>query len=92
MKQRGEALVEAFKAPELDYKLLSVGAYFAYVKHPFEVDSHAVAKRLVKEFDVLCLPGIYFGEGQEQYLRFAFANVDEARFPELVERLIATQA
>jgi len=91
MSQRAEALKQAFTAPELDYRLISVGAYFAYVKHPFSVDSHAVAKRLVEECEVLCLPGVFFGEGQEQYLRFAFANVDEARFPELVERLIASQ-
>ena len=91
IKQRGEALIEAFKAPDLKYQLLSVGAYFAYVKHPFETSSHAVAKRLAEAFDVLCLPGVYFGEGQEQYVRFAFANVDEKHFPELVERLIASQ-
>ena len=91
MKRRGEALMSAFEAPDLKYELLSVGAYFAYVKHPFDRNSHAVAKRLVQEFGVLCLPGIYFGEGQEQYIRFAFANVDEARFPELVARLIRSQ-
>ena len=91
MSQRAETLKQAFEAPSLHYELLSVGAYFAYVKHPFDVDSHAVSKRLVEEFEVLCLPGVFFGEGQEQYLRFAFANVDEARFPELVQRLIASQ-
>lgn len=92
MSQRAIALKKAFEAPELSYELLSVGAYFAYVKHPFNIDSHAISKRLVEEFEVLCLPGVFFGEGQEQYLRFAFANVDEARFPELVERLIASQS
>lgn len=91
MSQRADALKQAFTTPALKYELLSVGAYFAYVKHPFDSDSHTVAKRLVEEFEVLCLPGVFFGEGQEQYLRFAFANVDEARFPELVERLIASQ-
>jgi aspartate/methionine/tyrosine aminotransferase len=91
MAKRGEALKLAFEAPDLNYKLLSVGAYFAYVKHPFEVDSKTVARRLVEEFDVLCLPGEFFGEDQEQYLRFAFANVDDARFPELVKRLIESQ-
>ncbi|MGB1310871.1 MAG: aminotransferase, partial [Leucothrix sp.] len=91
MKQRADALKQAFASPALSYHLLSIGAYFAYVKHPFEVDSHAVAKRLVEEFEILCLPGVSFGEGQEQYLRFAFANVDDARFPELVKRLIESQ-
>lgn len=91
MSQRATSLKQAFSVPALKYDLLSVGAYFAYVKHPFDESSHTVAKRLVEEFEVLCLPGIFFGEGQEQYLRFAFANVDEVRFPELVARLIASQ-
>ena len=91
IQQRGEALKQAFDHPDLMYKLLSVGAYFAYVKHPFSEDSMVVSRRLVEEFEVLSIPGESFGEHQEQYLRFAFANVDEARFPELVERLIASQ-
>ena len=91
ISQRARALKEAFTAPGLNYELLSVGAYFAYVKHPFDISSLLVSKRLVEEFEVLCIPGVFFGEGQEQYLRFAFANVDEGRFPELVERLIASQ-
>ena len=36
-----------------------------------------VAKRLAQEHDVLCLPGSMFGPEQEDYLRFAFANVEK---------------
>lgn len=92
IQARGAALKRAFEHADLNYKLLSVGAYFAYVKHPFEENSVAVSRRLVEAFEVLSIPGEFFGEAQEQYLRFAFANVDEARFPELVERLIASQS
>ncbi|WP_181389717.1 aminotransferase [Leucothrix pacifica] len=91
IQQRGEALKQAFNHSDLKYKLLSVGAYFAYVKHPFAEDSMTVSRRLVEEFEVLSIPGESFGEDQEQYIRFAFANVDESRFPDLVERLIASQ-
>ena len=91
MDKRGDELKRVFENTDLKYELLSVGAYFAYVRHPFAETSVTVARRLVEEFDVLCLPGEFFGDGQEQYLRFAFANVDEARFPELVKRLIASQ-
>jgi aspartate/methionine/tyrosine aminotransferase len=91
MMQRAAAIKKAFDEPGLNYELVSAGAYFAYIKHPFDASSRAVAERLAREFKVVCLPGIYFGEGQDAYLRFAFANVEESMFPELVRRLTASQ-
>jgi aspartate/methionine/tyrosine aminotransferase len=92
MRQRLEALRTAFKTPGLNYQLVSRGAYFAYVKHPFHGEtSKSVAMRLAAENDVLCLPGSMFGPGQEDYLRFAFANVDADRMVSLAERLIESQ-
>ena len=35
MEERREALLAAFKNPALSYRLVSSGAYFAYVMHPF---------------------------------------------------------
>jgi aspartate/methionine/tyrosine aminotransferase len=93
MAERLAAIRAAFKRPELKYKLVSSGAYFAYVKHPFAGESSkTVAKRLAQEFDILCLPGVMFGPGQEDYLRFAFANVDKKKMAPLVERLVASQS
>ncbi|WEX76738.1 aminotransferase [Sinorhizobium numidicum] len=70
------------------WKLQAVGAYFAYIRHPFpDIDSQFVAEKLAKLAGVLCLPGDYFGEGQENYLRFAFANADVATILKLEERL-----
>jgi len=91
MMKRASAIKQAFEAPDLDYKLISAGAYFAYIKHPFDATSRSVAERLAREFKIVCLPGIYFGKGQDAYLRFAFANVKENMFPELVKRLKASQ-
>lgn len=92
MEARREALLAAFKRPELSYRLISSGAYFAYVKHPFGAEpAKSVAMRLAGEHDVLCLPGSMFGPGQEQYLRFAFANSPAEDMPTLVERLIESQ-
>ena len=89
MRERLEALRMAFKANSLKYELVSSGAYFAYVKHPFVGEkSKSVAMRLARENDVLCLPGSMFGPGQEDHLRFAFANVGAEKMPELVARLI----
>ena len=93
MAERLAAIRQAFKHPELKYQLVSSGAYFAYVKHPFTGESSkTVAKRLAQEFDVLCLPGAMFGPGQEDYVRFAFANVEKEKMVLLAERLLESQA
>ena len=92
MAERLAALRAAFANPKLKYSLVSSGAYFAYVRHPFEgVASKDVAKRLAQEFDVLCLPGSMFGPGQDNYLRFAFANLEKEKMALLAERLLETQ-
>ena len=58
------------------WRVDSLGAYFAYVRHPFEgVDGAAVAERLATEFGAVCLPGSAFGPEQERYLRLAFATL-----------------
>jgi aspartate/methionine/tyrosine aminotransferase len=92
METRRAALLAAFTNPKLSYKLISSGAYFAYVKHPFVKDTaKSVAMRLAGEHDVLCLPGSMFGPDQDSYLRFAFANSPAEDMPVLVERLIESQ-
>jgi aspartate/methionine/tyrosine aminotransferase len=42
---------------------------------------------LAKEAGVVCLPGVYFGAGQEDHLRFAFANADAETIAKLEARL-----
>ncbi|MEO1677116.1 MAG: aminotransferase [Pseudomonadota bacterium] len=67
------------------------GAYFAYVRHPFDEPSDLLAQRMVAEANILLLPGTMFmpeGEGH-QHLRIAFANVDRAGIGELADRLVA---
>jgi aspartate/methionine/tyrosine aminotransferase len=92
MAERAGALRAAFATPGLAYRLLSCGAYFAYVRHPFAGEtSAAVARRLATEHNLLCLPGSFFGPGQEAYLRFAFANLDASWMPEIARRLIDSQ-
>lgn len=64
------------------------GAYFAYVRHPFEgAPAAQVAEMLARRWGVLALPGSYFGPGQEAHLRMAFANVDAAAITQAVGRL-----
>lgn len=71
-----------------DWKLDAIGAYFAFVRHPFAgVGSAEVAEKLAKRAGITCIPGVYFGEGQQNYLRFAFANADVETIGRLTERL-----
>jgi aspartate/methionine/tyrosine aminotransferase len=68
----------------------SIGAYFAYVAHPFRDRSDAdICEWLAAERGVLCLPGGYFGPSQEGFLRLAFANVDVAGIDQISTRLAA---
>ncbi len=61
------------------WRVDSSGAYFAYVRHPFPgTPALTIAERLATERGVLCLPGSYFGAGQQDHLRIAIANVDRA--------------
>ena len=71
------------------WRLDSIGAYFAYVAHPFsETPVRRVAERLAEERGVLALPGPYFGPHQETHLRVAFANVGVEAIETLPTRLL----
>jgi aspartate/methionine/tyrosine aminotransferase len=92
LQVRAESIKTAFEHPDLKYRLVCAGAYFAYIEHPFEESSRDVVKRLIEDFDLISLPGSYFGQQQEQFIRFAFANVNEIHFNEVVRRLVESQA
>ncbi|MEY8842370.1 aminotransferase, partial [Cribrihabitans sp. XS_ASV171] len=89
---RRAAIAEGMPALEArGWKLLGLGAYFAYLEHPFDIPSDELARRLVAEAGVLLLPGTMFvpegdASGQRQ-LRVAFANLDRAGIGTLFERL-----
>ncbi len=82
---------EVFRAEtgRLDgWALEQIGAYFAYVRHPYRgLSAESVAEALMREFGVLVLPGGFFGPGQEDHLRIAFANVPVDQIRELARRL-----
>ncbi len=81
-----------FERNDLAYELVSAGAFFAYVRHPFAgVKAAEVARRLAERENVLCLPGSVFGPDQEPYLRFAIANIGGEAMETLGDRLVASQ-
>jgi aspartate/methionine/tyrosine aminotransferase len=70
------------------WKICSIGAYFAYLEHPWpHRDASEIARWLARERGVLALPASYFGPGQDRFLRVAFANVDVAAIERLPARL-----
>jgi len=71
------------------WSISAIGAYFAYVRHPFAATALEAAERLATRAGVIALPGSFFGPGQEDHLRFAFANADERQLESLAERLAA---
>lgn len=75
------------------WELAGCGAYFAYLRHPFDAPSPEVARRLLREAGVLMLPGTMFRpagapEGARE-LRVAFANADPGQIADLLRRLAA---
>ncbi|WP_019955200.1 aminotransferase [Yoonia vestfoldensis] len=73
------------------WNLLGVGAYFAYVEHPFAISSSDLAQDLVTQAGILLLPGTMFMPddlaGGDRQLRIAFANIDRAGIATLFDRL-----
>jgi aspartate/methionine/tyrosine aminotransferase len=76
---------------EKGWKLVGLGAYFAYVQHPFDIGSDDLAQRLVSEASVLLLPATMFMPASDtsgaRQLRIAFANLDRDGIGRLFERL-----
>ncbi|AEI94392.1 MULTISPECIES: aminotransferase [Roseobacter] len=81
-------------APQLQgWQLLGLGAYFAYFQHPFAESSADLAKRMVADSGILCLPGTMFTPDDDptgaRQLRIAFANLDADGIGVLFKRLAA---
>lgn len=78
------------------WELRGVGAYFAYMAHPFAENAHDLAQRMVRHAGVLALPGTMFmPQGDPdgaRHLRIAFANVDSTGIAELFRRLAGLTA
>ncbi len=84
---RAEAIRAAFQRLPA-WRVESLGAYFAYVRHPFEdVRGAIVAEAMAAELGAVCLPGSAFGPGQDGHLRLAFANTELDGLQQLAGRL-----
>lgn len=88
MAERAAAFRQAFD-DIAGFEIAAMGAFFGYVRHPFQDTSLNVAETMAKTVGVLTIPGDFFGKGQERYLRFAFANAEVVAIQQLPERLSA---
>ena len=87
MSRRHNLFRSEFMLPGNPFVLAASGGFFAWVRHPFNhCSGRQVAKRLVDEAAILCLPGEVFGPRLEGYLRLAFGNIQEDSIPEAVRR------
>ena len=89
---RRQAIVDNFtQLKAKGWSLLGVGAYFAYLEHPFNMASNDVAQKLVEQVCVLALPGTMFvpetDESGKRQIRIAFANIDADGIVVLFDRL-----
>lgn len=75
------------------WRLLGLGAYFAYLEHPYQIVSDDLARQLVPEAGILLLPGTMFMPAHDpagkQQVRIAFANLDRTGIAQLFDRLQA---
>jgi aspartate/methionine/tyrosine aminotransferase len=73
------------------WHMRGLGAYFAYVQHPFDASADEVAQRLVRDAGILLLPATMFVPPEDtsgaHHLRIAFANLDSAGIATMVNRL-----
>jgi len=89
---RRAAIADGFHVLEArGWRLLGLGAYFAYMQHPFDLSSGELAPMMVHQAGILCLPGTMFWpenapQGAAQ-MRFAFANLDSDGIAVLFARL-----
>jgi aspartate/methionine/tyrosine aminotransferase len=87
MEQRHDRFREEFTKPGNPFHLVSSGAFFAWIKHPFpEAAAWDVARDLIEKTGLITLPGEIFGPGMSHYLRVAFGNIVEDLMPEAASR------
>ncbi|GAB5047248.1 LL-diaminopimelate aminotransferase [Thermodesulfovibrio sp. TK110] len=84
-KERRNILYEGLKAKGFDVKK-PMATFYLWAKVPCGTTSIDFVGKLLKEAEVLCTPGVGFGEYGEGYIRFALTQSKE-RIKEAVERI-----
>jgi aspartate/methionine/tyrosine aminotransferase len=70
------------------FRVDSIGAYFAFVAHPFAgLSARAASRMIAEQLGIITLPGAFFDPALETHLRIAFANVDAHTLSEAGRRI-----
>lgn len=87
MERRHDRFRAEFNAGNNPFTLVTSGAFFAWVKHPYQDQAASqLVRSLISESGLILLPGEIFGPGMSRYLRVAFGNITEDAIPEAVSR------
>lgn len=87
VRRNRQAFVEAMSERPGGFELLSSGAYFGWVKHPFEAPTSDVARDLVAHQSLLFVPGTVFTPDDRGTLRFSVTNLPPESLGDLIDRL-----
>ena len=72
------------------FELVTRGAYFGWIRHPFtDRSTDDVVRELMHRQDVVVIPGTAFLPDDRRMLRASFANLDAAEITEFARRLAA---
>ena len=76
------------EAKDHGWQIASIGAFFAYLRHPFSVSAVEVARHIASRNGMLMIPGPYFGPDQDRYLRLSFGSLSPKDLKDISRRLI----
>jgi len=86
--ERHGLFVEMMKSKPGGLELVSSGAYFGWVRHPFEsTPTMDIVRQMLVDLSVLTIPGHAFTGNDDGFIRMSFANLDVGDFGELGARL-----
>ena len=91
-----DELIKCFKPlQKKGWKLSGLGAYFAYLEHPFDIDSKNLSKLMLEKLAILVVPGALFYDKDntdgDSFIRIAFANISVKEIKTLFKRLESFQ-
>jgi aspartate/methionine/tyrosine aminotransferase len=69
------------------FEVESAGAFFAYLRHSFDVDAWDVVSELARDAGILVLPGSCCGSTEWRYIRVAVGNADEETLALAADRM-----
>jgi len=86
--ERQERFDEVMAGQPGGFELVSSGAYFGWVRHPYTgSESTEIVRQLLVSHSMLTIPGHAFTGSDDGFIRFSFANLPLNDFEELETRL-----